>query len=99
MTDDVITLIQELGFPIAVCISLAFVLYKVIMWLMGDIVKNTLNRFDEKHENSQHRLDLLDKKMTDFEREMMDEFGKLKKWSAESKSDQKIIVDYILKGK
>ena len=99
MTDDVITLIQELGFPIAVCISLAFVLYKVIMWLMGDIVQNTLKRFDEKHENLQHRLYLLDKKLMDFEREMMDEFGKVKKWSAESKSDQKIIVDFILKGK
>ena len=99
MTDDVITLIQELGFPIAVCISLAFVLYKVIMWLMGDIVKNTLNRFDEKHENLQHRLDLLDKKMMDFEREMMDEFGKTKKWIAEIKSDLKVYIDLTMKGK
>ena len=99
MTDDVITLIQELGFPIAVCISLAFVLYKVIMWLMGDIVKSTLNRFDEKHENLQHRLDLLDKKMMDFEREMMDEFGKTKKWIAEIKSDLKVYIDLTMKGK
>ena len=99
MTDDVITLIQELGFPIAVCISLAFVLYKVIMWLMGDIVKNTLNNFNDKHENLQHRLDLLDKKMMDFEREMMDEFGKTKKWIAEIKSDLKVYIDLTMKGK
>ena len=99
MTDEAIKLIQELGFPIAVCISLAYVLYKVITWLMGDIVQSTLKRFDEKHEHLQHRLDLIDKNIKEFEREMMDEFGKVKKWSAESKSDQKIIVDYILKGK
>ncbi len=98
MTDDVIKLISELGFPIAVCISLAFVLYRVVMWLMGDIVKNTLTRFDEKHENLQHRLDLLDKKLFDFEREMMDEFGKVKKWSAEIKSDLKVYVDLTRKG-
>ena len=99
MTDDVIKLITELGFPIAVCISLAFVLYKVIMWLMGDIVKNTLNNFNDKHENLQHRLDLLDKKMMDFEREMMDEFGKTKKWIAEIKSDLKVYIDLTMKGK
>jgi len=99
MTDDAIKLIQELGFPIAVCFSLAFVLYKVIMWLMGDIVKSTLNRFDEKHETLQHRLDLLDVKIMDFEREMMDEFGKVKKWTAEIKSDLKVCIDLTMKGK
>ena len=99
MTDDAIKLIQELGFPIAVCFSLAFVLYKVIMWLMGDIVKSTLNRFDEKHETLQHRLDLLDVKIMDFEREMMDEFGKVKKWTAEIKSDLKVYIDLTMKGK
>ena len=88
MTDDVITLIQELGFPIAVCISLAFVLYKVIMWLMGDIVKSTLDRFDEKHENLQHRLDII-----------TNELGKIKKWNAEIKSDLKVYVDLTMKGK
>ena len=31
-----------------------------------------INRFDEKHENLQHRLDII-----------MDELGKLKKWNAE----------------
>ncbi len=99
MTDEAIKIIQELGFPIAVSISLAFVLYKVVMWLMGDIVKSTLDRFDEKHETLQHRLDLLDKKLFDFEREMMDEFGKTKKWLAEIKSDLKVYIDLTMKGK
>ena len=88
MTNEVIVLIQELGFPIAVCISLAFVLYKVIMWLMGDIVKSTLDRFDEKHENLQHRLDII-----------TDELGKIKKWAAEIKSDLKVYIDLSMKGK
>ena len=99
MTDDIIKIITELGFPIAVCVCLAFVLYKVVMWLLGDVVGNTLNRFDEKHESLQHRLDLLDKKMFDFEREMMDEFGKTKKWLAEIKSDLKVYIDLTMKGK
>ena len=99
MTEEAIKLIQELGFPVAVSISLAFVLYKVVMWLMGDIVKSTLDRFDEKHETLQHRLDLLDKKLFDFEREMMDEFGKTKKWLAEIKSDLKVYIDLTMKGK
>ena len=88
MTDDAIKLIQELGFPVAVSVALAFVLYKVIMWLMGDIVKSTLNRFDEKHENLQHRLDII-----------TNELGKIKKWNAEIKSDLKVYVDLTMKGK
>ena len=75
MTEEAIKLIQELGFPVAVCICLAFVLYKVVMWLLGDVVSNTLNRFDEKHEHLQKRFDSVDKKIDDFEREMEDELG------------------------
>ena len=49
MTDNVIKLIQELGFPIAISCALAFVLYRVVMWLLKDVVESTLKRFDEKH--------------------------------------------------
>ena len=99
MTDEAIKLIQELGFPVAMSLGLAFALYSVVRYILKDKVEDTLKRFDEKHETLQHRLDLLDKKLFDFEREMMDEFGKVKKWSAEIKSDLKVYVDLTMKGK
>ena len=72
MTSDVITLIQELGFPVAISVGLAFALYSVVRFILKEKVEDTLKRFDEKHENLQHRLDII-----------MDEMGKLKKWNAE----------------
>ena len=99
MTDDAIKLVQELGFPIAIAISAMAMLAWVVRYILKDKVEDTLKRFDEKHETLQHRLDLLDKKLFDFEREMMDEFGKVKKWSAEIKSDLKVYVDLTMKGR
>ena len=88
MTDDAIRLIQELGFPIAVSLALAFVLYKIIMWLLKDVVENTLKRVDEKHRVLSEKMD-----------HNIDKTERCEKYLNESKSDQKIIVDYILKGK
>ena len=88
MTSDIITLIQELGFPVAISIGLAFALYSVVRFILKEKVEDTLKRFDEKHENLQHRLDII-----------MDEMGKLKKWNAEIKSDLKVYIDLTLKGK
>ena len=99
MTDEAIKLIKELGFPIAVSISLAFVLYKVVMWLLVEVVQDTLTKFEDKHEALQVRLDKLDQRMMEFEREMMDEFGKTKKWLAEIKSNLQVYIDLTMKGK
>ena len=88
MTDDVIKLIQELGFPVAISLGLAFALYSVVRFILKEKVEDTLKRFDEKHENLQHRLDII-----------MDELGKVKKWNAEIKSDLKVYIDLTLKGK
>ena len=57
MTGDVIKLIQELGFPVTVCVCLAFVLYRVIMWLLKDVVESTLKRFDTKHKVLAEKMD------------------------------------------
>jgi len=67
MTEEAIKLVQELGFPIAVSIGLAFALYSVIRYILKEKVEDTLKRFDEKHENLQHRLDGI-----------MNELGKIK---------------------
>jgi len=88
MTSEVITLIQELGFPIALSVGLAFALYSVVKFILKEKVEDTLNRFDEKHENLQHRLDII-----------MDELGKLKKWNAEIKSDLKVYIDLTMRNK
>ena len=88
MTSDIITLIQELGFPVAISIGLAFALYSVVRFILKEKVEDTLNRFDEKHENLQHRLDII-----------MDEMGKLKKWNAEIKSDLKVYIDLTMRNK
>ena len=88
MTSEVITLIQELGFPVAISVGLAFALYSVVRFILKEKVEDTLKRFDEKHENLQHRLDII-----------MDEIGKLKKWNAEIKSDLKIYIDLVMRNK
>jgi len=88
MTSDIITLIQELGFPVAISVGLAFALYSVVRFILKEKVEDTLKRFDEKHENLQHRLDII-----------MDELGKVKKWNAEIKSDLKVYVDLTMKAK
>ena len=88
MTSDIITLVQELGFPVAISIGLAFALYSVVRFILKEKVEDTLKRFDEKHENLQHRLDII-----------MDEMGKLKKWNAEIKSDLKVYIDLTMRKK
>ena len=88
MADDVIKLIQELGFPVAISVGLAFALYSVVRFILKEKVEDTLKRFDEKHENLQHRMDII-----------MDELGKLKKWNAEIKSDLKIYIDLVMRNK
>ena len=88
MTSEVITLVQELGFPVALSVGLAFALYSVVRFILKEKVEDTLKRFDEKHENLQHRLDII-----------MDEMGKLKKWNAEIKSDLKVYIDMTMRNK
>ena len=86
MTSDIITLIQELGFPVAISLGLAFALYSVVRFILKEKVEDTLKRIDEKHENLQHRLDII-----------MQELGKVKKWNAEIKSDLKIYIDLVMR--
>jgi len=88
MTSEVVTLIQELGFPVAISVGLAFALYSVVRFILKEKVEDTLKRFDEKHENLQHRLDII-----------MDELGKVKKWNAEIKSDLKVYIDLTMRKK
>ena len=88
MTDDAIKLIQELGFPVALSIGLAFALYSVIRYILKEKVEDTLIRFDEKHR-------ILHESMV----ELHNDIEKIKKWNAEIKSDLKVYIDLSMKGK
>ena len=88
MTQDIINIVQQLGFPVAVSIGCMGLLGWIVRYILKEKVEDTLIRFDEKHENLQHRLDII-----------IDELGKLKKWNAEIKSDLKVYVDLTMKGK
>ena len=88
MTDEAIKLVQELGFPIALSIGLAFALYSVIRYILKEKVEDTLKRFDEKHR-------ILHESMV----ELKNDIEKIKKWNAEIKSDLKVYIDLTMKGK
>ena len=88
MTEDVINLIQELGFPIAISCALAFVLYRVVMWLLKDVVESTLKRFDTKHKVLSEKMD-----------HNIDKTERCEKKLTEIKSDLKVYVDLTMKGK
>ena len=88
MTDDVIKLVQELGFPIAISCALAFVLYRVIMWLLKDVVESTLKRFDTKHRVLSEKMDY-----------NIDKTERCEKKLTEIKSDLKVYIDLTMKGK
>ena len=99
MTDDVIKLIQELGFPVAVSIGCMGLLGWIVRYILKEKVEDTLIRFDEKHDNLLKELDEIKREMhLRFDQER-DDTEKIKKWVVEAKSDNKIIIDYILKGK
>ena len=99
MTEDAIKLIQELGFPVAVSIGCMGLLGWIVRYILKEKVEDTLIRFDERHDN-------LIKEIGEVKREMhlrfdqeRDDTEKLKKWVSDGRSDNKIIIDFILKGK
>ena len=99
MTQDIISLIQELGFPIAIAIGSMGMLAWVMRYILKDKVEGTLIRFDSRHDTLLKEIDEIKKEMhIRFDQER-DDTEKIKKWVVEAKSDNKIIIDYILKGK
>ena len=94
MTEDVIKLITELGFPIALAIGCLGMLAWVIRYILKDKVEDT-----ERHDNLLKEVGEIKREMhLRFDQER-DDTEKIKKWAAEIKSDNKIIIDFILKGK
>ena len=99
MTEDIINLIQELGFPIAIAIGSMGMLAWVMRYILKDKVEGTLIRFDERHDNLIKEIEEVKKEMhVRFDQER-DDTEKIKKWASEIKSDLKVYVDLTMKGK
>ena len=99
MTEDIINLIQQLGFPVAVSIGCMGLLGWIVKYILKEKVEDTLTRFDSRHDHLLKEIGEIKREMhLRFDQER-DDTEKIKKWAAEIKSDNKIIIDYILKGK
>ena len=99
MTQDIIDLIQQLGFPVAVSIGCMGLLGWIVRYILKEKVEDTLTRFDARHDHLLKEIGEIKREMhLRFDQER-DDTEKIKKWVVEAKSDNKIIIDYILKGK
>ena len=99
MTQDIISLIQELGFPIAIAIGSMGMLAWVMRYILRVKVEGTLAHFQIRHDNLLKEIGEIKREMhLRFDQER-DDTEKIKKWVSDGRSDNKIIIDYILKGK
>lgn len=99
MADDVIKLISELGFPIAIAVASIGMLAWVVRYILKDKVEDTLNRFDQRHDHLLKEVDEIKKEMhLRFDQER-DDTEKIKKWCSEIKSDLKVYIDLTMRNK
>tara|TARA_Y100000593_G_scaffold94232_1_gene192324 strand:- start:1368 stop:1667 length:300 start_codon:yes stop_codon:yes gene_type:complete len=99
MTNDIINIVQQLGFPVAVSIGCMLMLGWVVKYILKDKVEDTLSRFDARHDHLLKEIDEIKKEMhLRFDQER-DDTEKIKKWCSEIKSDLKVYIDLTMKGK
>tara|TARA_Y100001970_G_scaffold207091_1_gene252280 strand:+ start:464 stop:763 length:300 start_codon:yes stop_codon:yes gene_type:complete len=99
MSQEIVTLIQELGFPVAIAVASMGMLAWVVKYILKDKVEDTLIRFDSRHDHLLKEIKEIKREMhLRFDQER-DDTEKLKKWVSDGRSDNKIIIDFILKGK
>ncbi len=99
MTQDIVMLIKELGFPIAIAIGSMGMLAWVMRYILRDKVEGTLTRFDNRHDHLLKEIDEIKKEMhIRFDQER-DDTEKIKKWCSEIKSDLKVYIDLTMKSK
>ena len=99
MSQEIVTLIQELGFPVAIAVASMGMLAWVVKYILKDKVEDTLIRFDSRHENLLKELDEIKKEMhLRFDQER-DDTEKIKKWCSDCLSDLKVYIDLTMKGK
>ena len=97
MTNDIINIVQTLGFPVAVSIGCMLMLGWVVKYILKDKVEDTLTRFDSRHDHLLKEIDEIKKEMhLRFDQER-DDTEKIKKWCSEIKSDLKVYIDLSMK--
>tara|TARA_R100001594_G_scaffold147708_1_gene201223 strand:- start:390 stop:722 length:333 start_codon:yes stop_codon:yes gene_type:complete len=110
MTQDLIVLIKELGFPIAIAVSALGMLAWVMRYILRDKVEGTLKNFSNRHDLLLKVVDGVEeriiKEINEIKKEMhlrfdqeRDDTEKIKKWCSEIKSDLKVYIDLTMKGK
>jgi len=99
MSQEIVTLIQELGFPVAIAVASMGMLAWVMRYILKDKVESTLGHFSKRHDHLLKELDEIKKEMhLRFDQER-DDTEKIKKWCSEIKSDLKVYIDLTMKGK
>ena len=99
MSQEIVTLIQELGFPVAIAVASMGMLAWVMRYILKDKVESTLGHFSKRHDHLLKELDEIKKEMhLRFDQER-DDTEKIKKWCSEIKSDLKVCIDLTMKGK
>jgi hypothetical protein len=97
MTNDIINIVQTLGFPVAVSIGCMLMLAWVVKYILKDKVEETLSNFNSRHDFLLKEIDEIKKEMhLRFDQER-DDTEKIKKWCSEIKSDLKVYIDLSMK--
>ena len=99
MTNDIVMLIQELGFPIAIAVGSMGMLAWVVRYILKDKVEDTLANFGNRHDNLLKEIDEIKKEMHIWFDQEREDTEKIKKWCSEIRSDLKVYVDLTMKGK
>ena len=106
MTQEIVSIITDLGLPISISLGLAYALYRIITWLLNDVVASIKEKFGSEHQQNRDLFRQLINEVKDELDELKSDITEIRqaleqdrKELAELKSDVKVYVDLSMKGK